>query len=33
MQSEQALIKDRAHEPGGSAMGHDPNKVKGTDGQ
>ena len=33
MQGEQELMKDRAHEAGGSAMGHDPNKMRETDGQ
>lgn len=28
MQSSQEVIKDRAHEAGGSALGHDPNKEK-----
>lgn len=33
MQSEQELMKDRAHEAEGSAVGHDPNKVREADGQ
>lgn len=33
MQSEQELMKDRAHEAEASAMGHDPNKVREANGQ